>query len=618
MGVPGLYRTLFQKYANTYRWVSPGSEHVDYFYFDFNPIIYTCFFNLFEEGKLTHELTSDQIENKIITEVIEVSSHIVNVLVQPTKMVYIALDGPAPKCKLMLQRARRYKSILEKRLKEKIQSKYPGAKKEVNWSKSNITPGTQFMHKLGIILRKAIDQGVFNQHSTTASPTPSNSAGPRAEYTVIFSDSNVPGEGEHKITAHIRSLKCQKDDKICVYSNDGDLIILGCQFPDKNLLILTNPSFLPKTVVQNHDLKTEYIYIDHNEFRQELFASLPELVSIRRPDRLLLDFMGLSFLAGNDFVKPIPFLKMRYQGTLQTLLDIYTCVVIEGFSPDRYLVTEDGLNFDQEILTEVIFELAKMENVKMKEYQRMIFKSSEDTGEPIEFNTWEEEWADYQHTCYYSSRHPEYETFKDEFYYFKYDDPTAKHEWKAQYYHYFYQMPPDQRGYNVERTKICIRYLRSLIFTLRYYTQSVPPNWRWNYPDAVAPWPSDLLVVLGKINLEQIGKFAPTKDEDIYTPFEQLLLTVPKQSECFPKEYAQLAKFLPSVNTIELDVVSGEKYIYAEPKLPSFNELFLLTEAKKIKLTGDAKLRNSISNEPELFLEKKFNQKNIRQNVVLP
>lgn len=597
MGVPGLYRTLFQKYTNTYRWVTPGSEHVDYFYLDFNPIVYVCFFNLFEEGKIGPELTQSQVEKKLIAEVIKVTAHIINVLVQPTKMVYIALDGPAPKCKLVLQRARRYKNLLEQRLKEMIQSKYPNAKREANWSKSNITPGTKFMHTLCIALRKAIAQGIFSQHPIDQG------------FTVVFSDSNIPGEGEHKITAHIRNLQCQKEDIVCVYSNDGDLIILGCQFPDKNLLILTNPSFLPKSVVENHDLKTEYIYVDHNEFRQELFASLgeltePELVAIRKPSRLLMDFMALSFLAGNDFVRPIPFLKMRYQNTLQTLLDIYTRIVIDSFTADRYLVTEDGLNFDQEILTEIIFELAKMENFKMKEYQQTVLRSKTSENNWGPHQTWEEEWSDYQHTCYYNPRHPEFNDVKEEFYQFKYDNPTIKHEWKAQYYNYFFDLPPDlsKHEYNITRTKVCVKYLKSLIFTLRYYTQSVPPNWRWNYPDLVAPWPSDLLVVLEKTDLNQLGQFTPTRREDIYTPFEQLLLTIPKQSECFPKEYASLTKYLPTVDTVELDIVSGEKYIYAEPKLPNFNEILLLREAKKIQLPPDSAVRNSINS--KLFVRR--------------
>ena len=96
--------------------------------------------------------------------------------------------------------------------------------------------------------------------------------------------------------------------------------------------------------------------------------------------------------------------------------------------------------------------------------------------------------------------------------------------------------------------------------------------------------------------LDSINKFRPTKREDIYSPFEQLLLTVPKQADLFPKEYKSLTRFLPTVDTIELDHVAGEKYIYSEPKLPSFNEIKLLREAKKIKLSADSAARNALNN----------------------
>lgn len=566
MGVPGLYRTLFQKYNNIYKWVTPGGENIDYLYLDFNPIVYVCLFNLCEEGKLNELTPTNEIERIIIEEVIKVTQELVNVLVQPKKMLYIALDGPAPKCKLVLQRARRYKGILERKLKAMIQSKYPNGSKDPKWSKSNITPGTRFMHSLNIALQKAINQGLFKV------------------INVILNDSSVVGEGEHKITDHIRGFNFEKNDKICVYSNDGDLIILGCQFPDKNLLIITNPSYLPKNVVQHHDLQKEYIYVDHTKFRYELLKSLgeytcPDFIIIRNPDRILLDFMGLSFLAGNDFVKPIPFLKMRYQGVLHLLLNVYTQVVLESFAPNRYLISADGLNFDQEILSEIVFALSKIENYKMQDHELMIMRELNNHSEPIVsvYESWEEEWSDYQHICYYNPRHPDFKNYKIV--------P------KENYYKHFLQKSATS---TIEIRNVCIRYLKSLIFTLRYYTTSVPPNWRWYYPYIIAPIPSDLYTVLSSSKLNIIGQFELTKLSDYYTPFEQLMLTIPKQHECFPREYISLSKYLPTVNEIELDTYGGEKYIYAEPKLPMFNENILLQEARKIRLPVESAIRNSI------------------------
>ena len=238
MGVPGLYRTLFQRYKGTYRWVVPGNDTVvNYLYLDFNPIIYICFNNLCKSGRVTGETTLAETEKLLILEVIKETSNIINILVKPTKMTYIAIDGPAPKCKLVLQRNRRYKGMYEDSVIAKIQAKYSNAQVSPKWSTSNITPGSPFMNNLNIALRLAINQGIFSRHPH------------ENRYSVIFSDSNFPGEGEHKITHDIEKRNCLPHETICIYSNDGDMIMLGCRFPNQHILIITNPSSLPKSVI---------------------------------------------------------------------------------------------------------------------------------------------------------------------------------------------------------------------------------------------------------------------------------------------------------------------------------------------------------------------------------
>lgn len=579
MGVPGLYRTLFQRYGATYRWVVPGNDTVvDYLYLDFNPIVYICYINLCESGRISHETTIDTIEKLLIIEVIKETSNIVNVLVRPTKLLYIAIDGPAPKCKLVLQRDRRYKNIYEDMIINRIKSKYPASNPQPQWNTSNITPGTSFMNNLNGAIRSAINAGIFSRHPH------------HTGYTVVFSDSNFPGEGEHKITEDIERLKLEPNEKICIYSNDGDMIILGCRFPNKNILIITNPSSLPKSVVGEHDLKNEYIYFDHNEFRRALFTELgDEFMTNKDPGRVLKDIMALSFLAGNDFVQPIPFMKMRYSHTFTSLIDIYRKVC--GVGASIYFVTNDGQNLHHNVLSEIMLELAKQENFRMRDYQmNIVSKLSQPAEQWGPFQNWEEEWSKYQHTYYYSSNHPDVNKCRNDFLHFKYLEADHKHEWKLQYYNYHFGYEDD---YNHFRSITCIKYLKSLIFTLRYYLNSRPPSWRWNYPHHVAPWPSDILVVLGKIkDMHSISNFVDNGIADIYTPIEQLLLTVPKQDTrgMFPQEYLPLTKFLPTITDLTLEIVSGEKYIYAEPRLPQFNELVLLREAKKIKLSKNSKL----------------------------
>ena len=61
----------------------------------------------------------------IIDEVIKYTKYLITDVVKPKKMVYISFDGSAPISKMVQQRCRRHKSILEegyiKYLKKKIQ-----------------------------------------------------------------------------------------------------------------------------------------------------------------------------------------------------------------------------------------------------------------------------------------------------------------------------------------------------------------------------------------------------------------------------------------------------------------------------------------------------------------
>ena len=113
MGVPGFYRTIFRRYINDeiYKFVSENPL-IDYFYLDFNPIIYISLAVLQRTGEIK-KYRNEKLEDRLIECVIESACFIVNELVKPKKMTYIAIDGPAPKCKVVTQRARRYKGIIE-------------------------------------------------------------------------------------------------------------------------------------------------------------------------------------------------------------------------------------------------------------------------------------------------------------------------------------------------------------------------------------------------------------------------------------------------------------------------------------------------------------------------
>ena len=127
-------------------------------------------------------------------------------IVKPQKVLYLAIDGVAPRAKLNQQRSRRFRTA-----KEAEEQKVRETEIKANWrdqivfddeqakddtgfkfDSNVITPGTEFMHRLSISLKSYIlERG-------NSDPTWTN-------LSVVFSDAFVPGEGEHKILDFIRS-----------------------------------------------------------------------------------------------------------------------------------------------------------------------------------------------------------------------------------------------------------------------------------------------------------------------------------------------------------------------------------------------------------------------------
>ena len=120
MGIPGYFREILQYYHNTHD--SKKNVDFDYFLMDYNGIIYKILPKLLKLVKYNPEFKK-HFEDKLITEVIKYTQRLVCDVIQPTEILYIAIDGPAPRAKMIQQRSRRYKgyqkNILVKNIKEK-------------------------------------------------------------------------------------------------------------------------------------------------------------------------------------------------------------------------------------------------------------------------------------------------------------------------------------------------------------------------------------------------------------------------------------------------------------------------------------------------------------------
>ena len=149
--------------------------------------------------------------------------------VRPRRLLFMAIDGVAPRAKMNQQRARRFRSAQEATEKEEEEDRLremwasegrevpPKSTKE-RFDSNTITPGTPFMDRLALFLRAFIHRKLSSDPGW-------------AGIEVILSDGSVPGEGEHKIMEFIRQQRARPgydaDTYHLVYGLDADLVILA-------------------------------------------------------------------------------------------------------------------------------------------------------------------------------------------------------------------------------------------------------------------------------------------------------------------------------------------------------------------------------------------------------
>ena len=208
MGVPAFYRWLADKYPKIVvdcieddpahgpvdaSQPNPNGHEFDCLYLDMNGIIHPCARPEGRPPPATHE--------EMYAAIFKYIDRIFSV-VRPRKLLFMAIDGPAPRAKMNQQRTRRFKAAKERadkaaetlalRAELTAQGRVPPPPSDKTPFDSNvITPGTRFMADLAHWLRFYIQQRLHSDPGFEG-------------IRVILSDASVPGEGEHKIMEHIR------------------------------------------------------------------------------------------------------------------------------------------------------------------------------------------------------------------------------------------------------------------------------------------------------------------------------------------------------------------------------------------------------------------------------
>ncbi len=199
MGIPSYFSYIVKNHRNIIKIFNKKTISINNLYLDCNSIIYDSI------GEIEKFTDNDNFENILINIICnKISSYIK--LISPDTNVYIAFDGVAPVAKLEQQRNRRYKSVFEANILNKLTNQ----KIKNNWNTSAITPGTKFMNKLSNKINK------FFKNSKKFKVK-----------QIIISTSNEIGEGEHKIYEFIRkNEEYHKKTTTVIYGLDADLIML--------------------------------------------------------------------------------------------------------------------------------------------------------------------------------------------------------------------------------------------------------------------------------------------------------------------------------------------------------------------------------------------------------
>ncbi len=228
MGIPLYFKIISEKYPEIIR---DDIKSKDSLFLDLNCAIHPCCRKVMEE---CGNIDSERLEKRMINEVLRYIEKLF-LLVNP-KLLFIAIDGVAPCAKMNQQRLRRYKTILDKNNVDKIKLE-ENMDTSVSWNTNAISPGTEFMSKLSKSIKRELSTNVSYKG-----------------INIYFSDSTVPGEGEHKILDFIKNNDLKND--IVIYGLDADLIILSFVSHKSNIFLLREALEFGKPVLDR------FLYLD--------------------------------------------------------------------------------------------------------------------------------------------------------------------------------------------------------------------------------------------------------------------------------------------------------------------------------------------------------------------
>ena len=163
--------------------------------------------------------------------------------------------------------------------------------------------------------------------------------------------------------------------------------------------------------------------------------------------------------------------------------------------------------------------------------------------------------------------------------------------WEERYYKEIFNIE------NKENIKeICVNYFEGLYWNMKYYFETCE-SWSWFYKYSNSPTMNDLSKYLD-FDLNKILKY----DNEMYTPFEQLMIVLPPQSSDILPD--KIKTFMTSFDSpiieyypldYKLETLNKIFYWQCHPILPIINDKKIKDIVKNINFTEKEKKRNEIS-----------------------
>lgn len=273
-----------------------------------------------------------------------------------------------------------------------------------------ITPGTEFMERVDGLIKKYIENRILHEPSWQG-------------LEIYYSGHLVPGEGEHKVMQHIRQKRQQKayrpNQRHCLVGQDADLIMLGLATHEPHFTILRDvvtfgkPKKIQDSVKPNGPGGRSFSaeddeILDVNSLPQSFFLIEKPLqllhLSVLREylevefthehqgaphdrERLIDDFLLLTFLVGNDFVPHLPSLDIS-ESAFDLIFDAYKSLHSSPPGQENKYIVENGTIKDYDMLEKLFRSIGKKEEKLMKKrdlFLRSKLKpsSSDDSEEDV-------------------------------------------------------------------------------------------------------------------------------------------------------------------------------------------------------------------------------------------